>query len=90
MPNRAFAGHQADPTTPACTDAKVKFEKVLMRFVATDEEKKWALAEKARHGAAPLIMWVLAGSSIHKVWHGIDPVLARVTEVVLEAVGAEG
>ncbi len=57
--------------------SRVKFDKVLMRFVATDEEKKWAVAEKARYGAAPLIMWVLAGSSMHKTWPGIDAVLAR-------------
>lgn len=57
--------------------AGVKFDKPLMRFVATDEEKAWAAKEKAKLAGAPLIMWVLAGSSIHKVWAGIDQVIAR-------------
>ena len=58
--------------------AGVPYERPLSRFVATEEEQKWAKAEKAKIGAAPLIMWVLAGSSIHKVWEGIDTVLARI------------
>ena len=57
--------------------AGVKFDKPLMRFAATDEEKKWAKAEKVKLGGAPLILWVLAGSGIHKVWAGIDAVIAR-------------
>jgi hypothetical protein len=54
------------------------FDKPLMRFVATDEEKKWAQNERAKARRDPLIMWVLAGSSIHKVWAGIDTVMARI------------
>jgi ADP-heptose:LPS heptosyltransferase/predicted SAM-dependent methyltransferase len=58
--------------------AGVKFDKPLMRYVASEEEKKWAQNERRRFAADPLIMWVLAGSSIHKVWEGIDTVLARI------------
>jgi len=60
------------------TIAGVKFDKPLMRYVASEDEKKWAQNERRRFGADPLIMWVLAGSSIHKVWAGIDTVLARI------------
>ena len=58
--------------------AGVAYEKPLMRYFSTEEEKKWAQNERRRMGADPLIMWVLAGSSIHKVWAGIDTVLARI------------
>jgi ADP-heptose:LPS heptosyltransferase/predicted SAM-dependent methyltransferase len=58
--------------------AGVKFDKPLMRYVSTEEEEKSARAERQRIGGAPLIMWVLAGSSVHKVWAGIDTVLARI------------
>lgn len=57
--------------------ADVPYEKPLSRFVATPEEKKWALKEKAKHKGKPTIMWVLAGSSVHKVYEGIDVVMAR-------------
>lgn len=58
--------------------ASVPFERPMSRFVASDEEKKWALAEKKKIGGAPTILWALAGSSIHKVWEGIDHVIARI------------
>lgn len=58
--------------------AGVKFERPMTRFIATEEEQKWARAEKAKLGAEPVIMWVLAGSAIHKVWAGIDAILARI------------
>ena len=57
--------------------AGVPFEKPLSRFVATEAEKKWALEEKEKHGGKPTIMLALAGSSIHKVYEGIDVVIAR-------------
>lgn len=58
--------------------AGVKFDKPLMRYVATEEERAASRAERKRMDGAPLIMWVLAGSSIHKVWGGVDSVLARI------------
>lgn len=57
--------------------AGVKFEKSYSRFVTTEKEREWARKEKRRFAADPLIMWVLSGSSIHKVWPHMDPVLAR-------------
>lgn len=46
------------------------------RFVATEEEKAWAKAERAKipHLA---ILWALAGSSVHKTWPWIDVTFAR-------------
>jgi ADP-heptose:LPS heptosyltransferase/predicted SAM-dependent methyltransferase len=58
--------------------AGVKFDKPLMRYVATEEERAASRTERKRMDGAPLIMWVLAGSSIHKVWGGVDSVLARI------------
>ncbi len=46
------------------------------RFVATEEEKKWAIEERSKiKGMA--ILWALAGSSVHKTWPWIDITLAR-------------
>jgi SAM-dependent methyltransferase len=50
--------------------AGVRFDKPLMRFVATENERKWAKEERARSKAGKLIMWVLRGSAVHKVWNG--------------------
>jgi ADP-heptose:LPS heptosyltransferase len=58
--------------------AEVPYDKPFVRFVATDEEKEWAKREKAKIGGAPTIMWALAGSSIHKVWEGVDTTIARI------------
>lgn len=55
--------------------ADVPYEKPLMRFVPTDDEKVWVKQEVKRLGAQPLLMWVLRGSAVHKVWcGGEDPV----------------
>lgn len=48
------------------------------RFVMTDDERSWAKAQCVEFGAAPLIMWVLSGSAVHKVYPHIDTVIARV------------
>ena len=50
--------------------AEVEFHRPKMRFVASDDEKKWAKKEYIKIGAAPLVMWVIRGSSYHKVWNG--------------------
>jgi hypothetical protein len=50
--------------------ARVQFTKPLMRFVASEEEKRWAKQERAKFGADKLVMWVLRGSAVHKVWSG--------------------
>ena len=57
--------------------AGVPYEKPLSRFVATEAEKKWAIEEKAKHAGQPTVMVALAGSSMHKVYEGIDTIIAR-------------
>lgn len=56
----------------------IPFGKPAMRFVPSEDEKAWVKHEKAKLDASPLIMWILAGSSIHKVWPHMDPILARI------------
>lgn len=46
-------------------------------FYSTDAEKAWAREEKARIGGR-VILWSLAGSSVHKCWPHIDAVIARI------------
>lgn len=47
-------------------------------FYATDEEKAWARKERQRIGGSMLVMYSLAGSSVHKVWPHQDSFFARV------------
>ncbi len=54
----------------AHTLAQVKFDHPRMRFLASQDEKEWARKEYKKLAAAPLIMWVIRGSSIHKIWSG--------------------
>jgi len=55
------------------------------KFYATDDEKAWAKKERARIGGDMLIMYSLAGSSVHKVWPHQDQLFAR---ILLEYKGA--
>ena len=50
--------------------AEVEFHRPKMRFCPSDEERAWAKKEYVKIGAAPLVMWVIRGSSLHKVWNG--------------------
>lgn len=53
----------------------------LQRFHASPMEVKRAQAWRAKHaGRSPLIMWALAGSSVHKVWPWLDAAVDRVIE----------
>ncbi len=47
-------------------------------FYATAEEKAWAKKERAKFGGDMLIMYSLAGSSVHKVWPYQDQLFARI------------
>jgi len=47
-------------------------------FYATDAEKMWAKKERAAIGGDVLIMYSLAGSSVHKVWPHQDSFFARI------------
>ena len=48
-----------------------------IKFYATAEEKAWARTQKARMGEL-VILWSLAGSSVHKTWSGLDAIIAAV------------
>lgn len=48
------------------------------KFYATSEEMAWAKKERARIGGDRLIMFSLAGSSVHKVWPWQDHLFARI------------
>jgi ADP-heptose:LPS heptosyltransferase/predicted SAM-dependent methyltransferase len=48
------------------------------KFYATEEEKAWAKKERASFGGSMVILFALAGSSVHKVWPHMDAFIARV------------
>ena len=48
------------------------------KFYSTDSEKEWARKERlSMKTQGPVILWSLAGSSVHKVWPHIDTIIAR-------------
>jgi ADP-heptose:LPS heptosyltransferase len=47
-----------------------------VKFYATDEEKEWAKKTRAKMGRGPVVMWSLAGSSVHKTWPYLDNIIA--------------
>lgn len=47
------------------------------RFYPTSHEVEWAKAERTKMGDF-FVVWSLAGSSLHKVWDGLDQILARI------------
>lgn len=47
-----------------------------IKFFATAEEKHWAKKEREKIGGSKVILWSLAGSSVHKTWAGLDSILA--------------
>jgi predicted SAM-dependent methyltransferase/ADP-heptose:LPS heptosyltransferase len=48
-----------------------------MCFYATLAEMEWAKKERAKMGEY-VIMWALAGSSVHKTWAGLDQTIASI------------
>lgn len=56
--------------------AEVPYDKPQHYFVPTPEEREWAFKERKGLGK-PFILWVLNGSSVHKVWPHIDQIFAR-------------
>lgn len=56
-----------------------------VKFFATAEEKEWAAKTRNKMGTGPVIVWSLAGSSVHKTWSGIDSVLASIMLTYPEA-----
>lgn len=57
--------------------ADVPYE-LNVKFYATAEEQKWAKKEREKLGAGPVVVWSLAGSSVHKTWAGLDNILASI------------
>lgn len=60
------------------TIAGVPFTKPYIKFYATETEKAWAKRERNKLGGAPMIMWALNGSSVHKAWAGLDRTIASI------------
>jgi len=53
--------------------------KPKVRFYATVEEKEWAVKERRKmHPTGPIVVWSLAGSSVHKTWPYLDNVVASI------------
>jgi ADP-heptose:LPS heptosyltransferase len=52
--------------------------KPAVHFYPRESERAWAKAERARLGGSPLILWALAGSSVHKTWDGLDRTIASI------------
>jgi ADP-heptose:LPS heptosyltransferase/predicted SAM-dependent methyltransferase len=48
-----------------------------VRFYSTLPEKEWARKERAKMGKK-VLMWALAGSSVHKTWPYLDHVIASI------------
>ncbi len=57
--------------------AEIPYHKPEAKFYASVEEKNWAIDQRIEMKAKPLILWVLNGSSVHKVWPHIDQIFAR-------------
>lgn len=50
--------------------------KPQVKFYATTEEKEWARRTRSRMGDGPVVVWSLAGSSVHKTHAGLDQIIA--------------
>jgi len=48
------------------------------RFYPTPDELAWARKERAKMAGAKVLLWSLAGSSVHKTWAGLDSVIATI------------
>lgn len=57
--------------------ADIPFTKPQIKFTPTLAERNWAALQKKEIGGKPLIMYVLNGSAVHKVWPHMDPLFAR-------------
>lgn len=49
-----------------------------VRFYPTAEERAWARQVRNRMAPGPVVVYSLAGSSVHKTWAGLDNVVAGV------------
>lgn len=58
--------------------AEVPYERPEVKFYITDEERQWALRERAKCAGWPLIAWALSGSAFHKIWPHVDAVVEAI------------
>lgn len=58
--------------------AQVPFSVPNTRFYTTAEEREWAKKTRAKMGEGPVVLWSLAGSSVHKAWPYLDNTIARI------------
>jgi ADP-heptose:LPS heptosyltransferase/predicted SAM-dependent methyltransferase len=49
-----------------------------VRFYPLESERDWARQERRKLGGAPLVLWALNGSSVHKTWGGLDKTIASI------------
>ena len=49
-----------------------------IKFYATADEKAWAKKQRDHMKYDNMIIWSLAGSSVHKTWAGLDNVIASI------------
>tara|TARA_R110000868_G_scaffold157973_2_gene385607 strand:+ start:32 stop:1606 length:1575 start_codon:yes stop_codon:yes gene_type:complete len=49
-----------------------------VKFYTTEEERKWAARQRKSMPEEHIIMWSLAGSSVHKTWAGLDNIIAAI------------
>jgi ADP-heptose:LPS heptosyltransferase len=71
--------------------AQVPYDGKGATFAATDLERAWAKAERSKLGPF-VVLWSLAGSSVHKVWPYMDAIIARLmldTDAHVVLVGGE-
>ena len=50
--------------------------KPKIKFYPTELEVQWATKTRKHLGDGPVVVWSLAGSSVHKTWAGLDAILA--------------
>jgi len=49
-----------------------------IKFFPTIEERRWAEGIRHKMKADLVVMWSLAGSSVHKTWSGLDNIIASI------------
>ena len=52
--------------------------KLEVKFFPTQDEIRWAEGERRKIKSKKVVVWSLAGSSVHKTWAGLDNILASI------------
>ena len=87
----ALKGRAIHAWTPAARHKAMNFNYIEMmhliagvphdpqiKFFATEDEKKWATKQRSKMPYKHLVIWPLAGSSMHKTWAGLDNIMASI------------